>query len=510
MAEACRYWTRTSIIESRATHADAGLACRLNIGELMLPDGEVILFRLALTGNFCQWAWHAFLPKRASGHTDLHAHLHVPKLVMVRLIGQSGPEMRCGTTARDRLKCRSPIQLPWLSGKAALRTHPTIFSRTVCRHFRALCRISLGKFSLLGIGQLRCLCVSNPKCRQRINSKSHTRVAEPRSRRVFACYRTGCRHMYHNDDSGSDDFGGTRLRPPSRTMRIAAMSRAVHALSGEEPKLLRDWVAQQMLGSRDNKLLAEFDAQPLSRHPGFHTVFALRNRLVEDELALAATHGSVQYVILRAGLDSFAYRSPAMMDRLQVFKVDHPGSSAWKRQCVTEIGLSVPEHLQFVPVDFETGVLSERLYAAGLDRRKPVFASLLGVSQYLTAATLSQLLRDVAWLTEAGCTLVMEHVPPLSLLGEKERTTLERSIAGYAQDGEPWLTFLSSDDLIALLLERGFTHASPVSNAELNQHYFQTPAKHASLAAAAAAAYVRAVVDPARLSLAVAFGVGTA
>lgn len=286
----------------------------------------------------------------------------------------------------------------------------------------------------------------------------------------------------------------TETRAPNRTMRIAAMSRAAHALRGEEPKLLRDSVAQRLLGYDDEELLAQFDAQPLSRFPGFHLVFALRNRLVEDEVAAAAGRGPVQYVILGAGLDSFAYRSPELANEVSVFEVDHPGSSAWKRQRVAELGLPTPGRLHFVPAEFGRDDVAERLQASGLDRGKPVVASMLGVSQYLSRATLSQLLQGVATLSQAGCTLIMEYVPPLALLGPEERETLERSIAGYARDGEPWLTFVTSDDLTALLTESGFTQTAPVSHAELEQRYFQAMATKVSLPATAS--YVRAVAEP--------------
>ncbi len=271
------------------------------------------------------------------------------------------------------------------------------------------------------------------------------------------------------------------------------MSRAVHALRGEEPKLLRDWVAQRLLGLGDEQVLEQFDAQPLSRHPGFHMVFALRNRLAEDELAAAVARGTAQYVILGAGLDSFAYRSPELMDKLDVFEVDHPGGQAWKRQRIAELGLPVPARLHFAPVDFERDALPDRLHAAGLDPRKPVFASMLGVSQYLGGETLSRVLRGAAALSRAGCTLIMEHVPPLALLGPEERATLERSSAGYARDGEPWLTFLTSDALKTLLLESGFTRASPVSHADLERRYFQT---RTDVSLPGSASYVLADVDP--------------
>lgn len=273
------------------------------------------------------------------------------------------------------------------------------------------------------------------------------------------------------------------------------MCRAVHSIRGEEPKLLSDRVARRLLGFEDDQSLLEyFDAQPLSHYPGITTVFALRNRYAEDELAAAISRGTTQYVILGAGLDSFAYRCPDLMNRLDVFEIDHPGSQAWKRQRVAELGLLVPERLHYVPVDFEHDVLSDRLEVAGFDRLKPGFASLLGVSQYLTQAALSQTLREIAALSDAGCTLVMEHIPPFSLLDPEERIPLERMTAGYAKVGEPWLTFLTTEAITTLLRESGFTRVSPFDHADLHGRYLESRTTDSVMPRFVS--YLRADIDP--------------
>ena len=162
------------------------------------------------------------------------------------------------------------------------------------------------------------------------------------------------------------------------------------------------------------------------------------------------------------------------MNQLDVFEIDHPGSQAWKRQRIAELGLRVPERLHYVPVDFEHDVLSNRLEEVSFDRSKPVFASMLGVSQYLTEAALSQTLKEIAALSNAGCILVMEHIPPFSLLEPEERIPLERVTAGYAKVGEPWLTFLSADAVATLLRESGFTRISPFDHADLRKRYLES------------------------------------
>ena len=177
--------------------------------------------------------------------------------------------------------------------------------------------------------------------------------------------------------TASDDQITFEPRPPSQTAQVAAMCRAVHAIRGSEPKLLADTLARPLLGYADDQsLLDHFDAQPLSRFPGIDTVFALRSRYAEDEVAAAMDHGTTQYVILGADLDTFAYRRPDLCERVDVFEVDHPGSREWKRQRVAEVELVNPARLRQVPVDFERDVLSDRLKVAGFDRSQPVFVSL--------------------------------------------------------------------------------------------------------------------------------------
>ena len=275
--------------------------------------------------------------------------------------------------------------------------------------------------------------------------------------------------------TAGDRPAAVALRPPSETAKVAAMCRAVNAIRGAEPKLLPDDVTRGLLGFADDQaLLDHFDALPLSRYPGITTTFAVRARYAEDELAAAVAHGTTQYLIVGAVLDSFAHRRPDLMERLDVFEIDHPGGQAWTRQRVAELGLPVAERLHYVPADLAHDTLSDRLGEAGFDRSKPVFASMLGVSQYLTDAVLSQTLRALAALSNAGCTLVMEHIPPFSLLDEAERAPLERGIAEYAENGEPWLTFLTVDATATLLHRSGFARVSSCDHAALQDRYLRS------------------------------------
>ena len=91
-----------------------------------------------------------------------------------------------------------------------------------------------------------------------------------------------------------------------------------------------------------------------------------------------------QYVVLGAGLDTFAYRNPYPVSRLRVFEVDHPATQVWKRARLQETGIAIPESLTFAAIDFETQTLSDGLQQAGFKADEPVFVSMLGVIVYLT------------------------------------------------------------------------------------------------------------------------------
>ena len=248
-----------------------------------------------------------------------------------------------------------------------------------------------------------------------------------------------------------------QTRNPSRTAVNTAMWRAMHTLLDEKPKILADPFARGFAGhASDEALVAAHDAHPLAHMSWFRALFALRNRYAEDELAEAIARGVGQYVILGAGLDSFAYRRPGLMQTLRVFEVDHPASQAWKRARVAELGLEVPAGLHYAPIDFEREVLPEGLHRAGVDPGAPAFFSLLGVTQYLPLEAVKRTLHDVASFGTAGSTLVLEFIAPAASLTPEEGALVEAFAARAAGLGEPWLSCFTAGEMERVLREAGF------------------------------------------------------
>jgi len=178
-----------------------------------------------------------------------------------------------------------------------------------------------------------------------------------------------------------------------------------------------------------------------------------------------------QYVILGAGLDTFAQRRPELAARLRVFEVDQPGPQAWKRQRLTELSCGIPGWLRLVPVDFEAGSWPERLAAAGFDPGRPAVVVSTGVSMYLTRDATAATLRQLAGLAP-GSTVAMTFLLPADLLAEADRSGHQASRQGARASGTPFISFYSPADMLALAREAGFTDARHVPGSWLADRYF--------------------------------------
>jgi methyltransferase (TIGR00027 family) len=247
-------------------------------------------------------------------------------------------------------------------------------------------------------------------------------------------------------------------RGPSRTAITTAMLRAAHYILDAEPKILDDRFARTFARfANDDQLLQALNEASYPDVRRMRTLFALRNRYAEDELRKAIEHGTSQYIILGAGLDSFAYRCSELMEALDVFEVDHPASQAWKRARVAELGIETPRRLHYVPIDFERETLTAGLTRAGIDFTDRTFFSWLGVTQYLSAGVVLGTLREVAKLATPGSEIVFQFVVPAASLPGNEGSLVETLAARAAAVGEPWLSFFEPEELEAHLRQMGFT-----------------------------------------------------
>jgi methyltransferase (TIGR00027 family) len=204
----------------------------------------------------------------------------------------------------------------------------------------------------------------------------------------------------------------------------------------------------------------------------FRASIVARARFIEDLVVEQAGRGVSQYIILGAGLDTFAQRRPEIASRLKVFEVDQPGPQAWKRQRLIELGFGIPEWLRLVPVDFEAGASwREQLAVAGFDAGRPAVVASTGVSMYLTREANAATLRQVAALA-TGSTLAMTFLLPLELADPELRPGVEMSERGARAAGTPFISFFSPEEMLALAREAGLKAARHVSANSLAERYF--------------------------------------
>ena len=271
---------------------------------------------------------------------------------------------------------------------------------------------------------------------------------------------------------------------PSLTAIGAAMDRAAHLLWDDPPKIFEDTFALALSGCADEAALrARLDARsatlaaiagPSLAQAAFtfaRSLVAMRARYVEDELGEAIRRGVAQYVILGAGLDSFAYRRPDLMNALRLFEVDHPTTQAWKRARVHELNLATPPNLVFVPVDFTKQSLIESLGSFGYRPDTPGLFSWLGVVPYLTRDAIFDTLRAVASMAP-GTEIIFDYPPPAELLDDEGRQLLELMTKANAARGEPFLTFFEPAPLAELVRKLGFAEVWDLGAEEANARYF--------------------------------------
>jgi len=255
----------------------------------------------------------------------------------------------------------------------------------------------------------------------------------------------------------------------SRTAERVAIRRAAHQLL-DRPRVLDDPLALRIIGS---EAAEELRSNPKEHHAfsrAFRAFMAARSRFAEDELARAVARRVRQYVVLGAGLDTFAYRNPH--PGLRVFEVDHPATQAWKREQLEAAGIAIPAALTFVPVDFERQTLAEGLGQSGFDLSAPVFFSWLGVTPYLTREACVFTLSFVAKMP-AGSGVVFDFAVDPALLNAGQREALEALSKRVARYGEPLQLFFDPRRLQDELKEMGFHRTEFLQGKELNARYFK-------------------------------------
>jgi len=256
---------------------------------------------------------------------------------------------------------------------------------------------------------------------------------------------------------------------PDHTAARVALWRALHVLIDPKPHVFSDEIG--------SKLVAEENWQ---ERPDMNKEFSKsmrasivgRARFVEDLIEEKVKEGVTQYVILGAGLDTFAQRRPEMASRLQIFEVDQPGPQEWKRKRLVDLGYSIPEGLHFVPVDFEVGESWwDKLIKAGFMENRPSIVVSTGVSMYLTKEANFAIFKKIATFAPKSV-FAMTFLLSLDLLPPQERAILEFVMKKAHASGTPFHSLFSPNEILDMGKKAGFKNNHYVSANDLFQKYF--------------------------------------
>lgn len=254
---------------------------------------------------------------------------------------------------------------------------------------------------------------------------------------------------------------------PSRTALRVALRRAAHQLY-DTPLVFADPLAVPILGKEYAEELRRTPLRMDRPHSTALRAFLVaRSRYAEDVLAKAVAGGVQQYVILGAGLDTFAYRNPH--PQLRVFEVDHPATQEWKRELLQRNKIEIPHNLAMTPVNFEHQPLAAELEAAGFDHNAPAFFAWLGVVPYLSREAFRSTLGFIASQPK-GSGLVMDYGQPREVLPPLEQLAHDSLASRVKLAGEPFQLFFTPAQMATELT--GFHDTEDLGSMEINARYF--------------------------------------
>lgn len=279
----------------------------------------------------------------------------------------------------------------------------------------------------------------------------------------------------------------------SKTAMGTAFMRAYHAAHARPP-LFDDFLAQRLLTAEEHLAAAERHLKALNlfnpaqaascpdragalawwmQSAGAPAIVLARARYAEDHLEKAVRQGLKQYVILGAGMDTFALRRPDLLEQLQVFEVDHPATQAHKRQRLREVGLEPPSLLNFLPVDFSRENLAAVLKRSAYDPQAPTFFSWLGVTYYLPQDAVLATWRAITAAAPAGSAVIFDYLDTDAFDPGRVSRRVEIMMEIVRRVGEPMITGFAPATLAADLARQGLRLQENLSPAAIQDRFFQ-------------------------------------
>jgi methyltransferase (TIGR00027 family) len=264
---------------------------------------------------------------------------------------------------------------------------------------------------------------------------------------------------------------------PSTTARVVAFYRAVESKKPEDERICHDPYAHHFISPKISALKKKWLQTSLNMRiyewlfPGIYAYFAVRTRYIDDYLQWCLDHDYQQVVVLGAGYDSRAYRFHQFKDRIKIFEVDHPATQGEKKAKLTELFGALPGHVVYVPIDFHTQTLSQRLFESGYDRRLRTVFIWEGVTYYLSAKAVEETLAFVADHSGPESSILFDYTYANVIAGTSplKEARLWRKFA--KKRGEPLLFGIQEGMIEQYLAQRGFTHVTDAQHEILQQRY---------------------------------------
>ena len=259
------------------------------------------------------------------------------------------------------------------------------------------------------------------------------------------------------------------IAAPDHTAVRVALWRALHLQLDAEPHIFRDEIGAKLVDEKDWR--ERQDMEPGFSKPMRASIIG-RAKFIEDLVEEQVKQGISQYIILGAGLDTFAQRRVDLTPRLHIFEIDKPATQVWKQKRLAETGFTISDWLHFVPVDFEAGQSWwDQLIASRFDRNKPAVVVSTGVSMYLTKEANVATLEQVASLAP-NSTFAMTFMLPPDHLDAKEKVMMEFVMHKAHESGTPFLSLYSPEDMLSTARVAGFKNPRYVSAEDIYRRYF--------------------------------------
>lgn len=262
---------------------------------------------------------------------------------------------------------------------------------------------------------------------------------------------------------------------PSHTALATAYLRAAHQLIDKPPRLLEDPLALAVLGEGSSKRI--LDAVDRYRSPeatALRSHVVVRSRFTEDKLAEAVKRGIGCYVIVGAGLDTFAFRQPAWARLIKIVEIDHPNTQRFKRSILAKSGISIPDNVTFIETDLSKESLLDALSRERINRDRPTFFSWLGVTMYISGDAIDRVLQAMGTFATRSEVVLTFMTPPNDAVRQSAEAASKLASLAVAA-GEPFLSYLQPTDVENKFRQAGFLTSYFLSPEETKARYFSTP-----------------------------------